>query len=1565
MGETALDLMHGPVISIVGNACLPYSWQQGAGWFSHLVSEPYVERLTFSAELLESQSNRGLTGWVQDNIFKPMANTAVVEPHNAVTSSVNDIGSACGSKSPILNDWELYKLPKASLFSSEWVAQNVSSGLAMVVPYGLAALATKGSLRTLGARLELKGTTAAIFKAKETSMILGAGIYDGMRKPKQNEFEHETRIGNSLGGMAGFAVFARGNHLSKDLQGFSLTRARMLTGTCGALTQTSLSHLVSTGKMPTGEQLWNAAVTGATMNVVLPRINESVSDAFTSSQLKKGKSVLVDDFIELEQRRLAAQTGEKPSSPTLNGLVEQSPWTRVGAGPEAAALHGENRVVVPVGLGETLPKLGHELSHTGSPMKFEAAKQALLGGNVEHARALFIQERLMQEQAARQAEVNVGKEMNLAGKESPPDLANLASQQTGRGSTYGQLWAAEFEAFCASNGTELPKVSYSGRREARGQEGSVPKTASDWQRVISDFAALSEAEKLMAAENLRAAPEAQTGRVWSKLIADKNPKVRLAAVEAIDLLPPGKRANAWYEAVASSDSGTRMAAVGKIGSLPAGERMGAWTYALNQPNILPRNTEVRIEPGQSATARGTGTAEALLVEQIETLPSGNREAAWTKAYEHSRTRDAAISNLSVLPENIRGYKWNSLWQEHAAKSRWGQKGELAALAEQVGDLPTAERAFAWKAIVDCPYDLPGKSVQKALLALPEDVRLDSWRQLLQSAARRDAHETKEPYPGDKGVGQALQALPEHQRAGAWHEALAVTKDAKVGTLAQQIQHLPVGERVRAFVSALERVQSPEVTAQVSCLPAESIPLVIGAAAKLPAEQWRTDLLSTLPLGNTKGMDPGRIPVLMQEIFTAASERGLNEPAVVRSWWKAIPEPETPLGHIGREATPVRNHLAETLPVKDLAKMLFNDATISDALASQPGKVRALAKSFDAQPETAVWLEQTAAKVLSSAPHNYAEAAGFAVRSTRDVNPQVAADLFAALVENSSPQAHQTVLSTMRQLATEASANSEQSCLAMEFAARVRSRNPALFDAEVLRPVEAALGETRDYSWRMAVARQLGYLSREGYLGDARINLPSLRLPELELSAAEQAVLRGQVEAALRDPAKLAALMGDGTLGRLFPSVFGHDRVGGMVERPQTGAHTFPTDVHTLKAIENVLAHPEFQKLSPKDQTNLLLATLMHDGGKRRGIVDPGHEWVSSNLTWGVLGTMGYSPQRIQRIAGLVSRHSELSYDPARPAGPTTAQLIDLSVAYRHPSALLQLKILNESDIRALNSSGSYLTGQARRTMAERLEAVGAQHADQLPFPVLTTELPRGFALHQMQGDWALLGHASPFIDTAFLTQRSLIESPSYSVSTSLLAPGQTKLVRPVDVVALVAGAPEAISRAGRQNMSTGTAVDWQGHVNQASAPHPHMRAIASEVVGGSGPAMRARWTALWKKLGQFDTLSELQRSGDTGLIASHAKLLKALTAESDGKPLTGNNEVKLNNATVVGFGLVRRGRTVTFEGMDTATTGQLLGGQKPPAWLAPEGAVGGQSLVVPKTLWMEAQRLRLPIVMVD
>ena len=244
-------------------------------------------------------------------------------------------------------------------------------------------------------------------------------------------------------------------------------------------------------------------------------------------------------------------------------------------------------------------------------------------------------------------------------------------------------------------------------------------------------------------------------------------------------------------------------------------------------------------------------------------------------------------------------------------------------------------------------------------------------------------------------------------------------------------------------------------------------------------------------------------------------------------------------------------------------------------------------------------------------------------------------------------------------------------------------------------------------------------------------------------------------------------------------------------------------------MKRIREHPDFGELPEKDQDNLLLAALLHDSGKRANVSDPDHRMAGSNLVWGVLGTLGYSPVRIQRVANLVARHSEMSYRPGiltseRLQDPDT--LDNIATFYRHPSALKQLRIFNESDIKSINATSSLWTGNVEAEL-DRINALVQGRVQELNtglVPILTTEVPSGFGLVLMSKPYAFFAHVTPHLEDSFLKQLSLIESPEYSISLSLITPQHHQFYyggQPT--FALVTGPWEQIAQAYRENFGDG------------------------------------------------------------------------------------------------------------------------------------------------------------------
>jgi hypothetical protein len=125
---------------------------------------------------------------------------------------------------------------------------------------------------------------------------------------------------------------------------------------------------------------------------------------------------------------------------------------------------------------------------------------------------------------------------------------------------------------------------------------------------------------------------------------------------------------------------------------------------------------------------------------------------------------------------------------------------------------------------------------------------------------------------------------------------------------------------------------------------------------------------------------------------------------------------------------------------------------------------------------------------------------------------------------------------------------------------------------------------------------------------------------------------------------------------------------------------------------------------------------------------------------------------------------------------------------------------------------------------------------------------------------------------------------------------------------------------------------------------------------------------LWRKLAQYDTLDELalDKGTDSPYYRGQQEIFKALTTDEGGRPSKEHNEIKLNNPTLVGLGLIRRGKPVFLDQFYGSQQPEALPtGQGRPAWLVTDQSPPSGALVVPQTVWKAAMRRRLPLVVLD
>jgi hypothetical protein len=690
---------------------------------------------------------------------------------------------------------------------------------------------------------------------------------------------------------------------------------------------------------------------------------------------------------------------------------------------------------------------------------------------------------------------------------------------------------------------------------------------------------------------------------------------------------------------------------------------------------------------------------------------------------------------------------------------------------------------------------------------------------------------------------------------------------------------------------------------------------------------REQLLSSLRMYSLAQVEPQQALRTAEDIFHQVASLPAGESKAAGSLWEMLPESKQ-TGEPGLRAA-----LADTLAPGELAKIVFgNNESIypvaQELAARNPELIRAAAKAMP-------YVEQDAhTKPVADTIEAYyftnslSDSVNYALARTQGEKPTgqypPAASLVEQMYERATPEERIKTLNELKDAALRPIHPNDEArtALAIDIAARLAEKDPVNVDAHFFRPLQNALNSGElGFHWQQFVSTESKILEDTGKLPKGMLESPELKLRAAQsLDPNYRDNLRARSEQALRDPQQMLKMLGEGELGRLFPTVFGTHAEGGIVGRPQHKGHEFSLDDHTMHVVNNVRTNPEFANLSEKDQTNLLWAAILHDVGKRPNEYSPGHEQVSAAMAWSVLETLGYPTQRIQRITNLLADHQLMSYLP----DPEHLQLLDqptmrdyLSTRYGHDSALQQLRILNESDIRALDSGSTYWTPTVQQELDRRTDVVNtrANELAQNSIPVLTSELPHEFKVIEQPGNYALLVGADGRPDAHFFRSLSDIESRTSSAPVTLVTPESVPNSVPSggNVVAIMSGPAEQV-KAIQQGMQT------------------------------------AQAEALRRQLSQFDTIEDLHKSGDASAQQAHDALLQSVAGQRLG----------LNNPAFSGIGIIRNGRPVVFEGL---TNAKQIGMNSQPSWM--QMYPTPNAVVVPQVVWRNAQALNVPIVMMD
>lgn len=408
--------------------------------------------------------------WFNNNVLDPFIHgSGVVQVYNTFASDKDKI-----------------KLPpshEAKLFTVDWAVQSLSGAAGAIVPYVLAGKFMGAGMRAVGGELKLQGGAARFMASDSAAQVLGAGAYDFIKAPNPGE----TRIGNSVGTMAGFAIFEGGNHLirkavpgavNNQFARIGLTGVgRVGVGAAGGLTTYDAANF--TTSLVTGQENHanmdgriSAMANGGFINVALPAVQKGVTRAadYAINGRSWGGGIPIERWMD--------KNGI--NDPELAKLSYENRLARVKeiTGETGASADVRNNRVV-LDASQNVGKLAHELTHLRLANQYEGGYKTVaenLKSDPTKAFDQFMQIRAEMESQARQAEVRVQTRQTGTAPDVVTDVTKLGQEVAANGKTYNDIWKQEFEQFKADP-TFRPTKEYSGSEQPARAEAPLEPVA--------------------------------------------------------------------------------------------------------------------------------------------------------------------------------------------------------------------------------------------------------------------------------------------------------------------------------------------------------------------------------------------------------------------------------------------------------------------------------------------------------------------------------------------------------------------------------------------------------------------------------------------------------------------------------------------------------------------------------------------------------------------------------------------------------------------------------------------------------------------------------------------------------------------------------------------------------------------------------------------------------------------------------------------------------------------------------------------------------------------------------
>lgn len=418
-------------------------------------------------------SQTSLCDWLTKNCVNPFVNTFYVESHNALANAAN-LASENTAGHKIMGKDALLDVGNAeNMMSWEFLAQQVSAGLAMIVPQTIVGKLAGGTLRGIstatklgrhvGPLIKQEQFVAGILNSEKTAQVVGGTLFDGLK----DTHEGQSHVSNAMHSAVLFTVIENTNPLTKNLVWYKKYSALIGIGAgasaIGAVAGAA-TYDIQKEKQINGEHILKevsaSVISGGAMNALFPAAQHLAGKGIDHINMKLGRGAPI--------ARLAQHQDLIGKDPEFDRQLKENPGARVqfSNNSEHKALHKENKVVL--GKKWDIADLVHEGKHLNDTLTnrrvLASIRELITSGQKDEAYKQYMALRYEQENAVRRLENEVRSRHNSS-TEAKQELRPNAPHKTLEEYIYHDHFQTEFQQFLKNPTKFTPETDYSVVRE--------------------------------------------------------------------------------------------------------------------------------------------------------------------------------------------------------------------------------------------------------------------------------------------------------------------------------------------------------------------------------------------------------------------------------------------------------------------------------------------------------------------------------------------------------------------------------------------------------------------------------------------------------------------------------------------------------------------------------------------------------------------------------------------------------------------------------------------------------------------------------------------------------------------------------------------------------------------------------------------------------------------------------------------------------------------------------------------------------------------------------------------